>query len=165
MWYDPASFDLVSLCFREQVIPNWGRIFQYRPDYPGVEMEQLGLRNTRTLELFLKSRVSGSILTKFGTLVQNETPMTKIRPKTKPEVVFQHCGRPFSETGSRFPTLCPLSWKSIWRHKSSANRPIMTKFGRQMQNDMPMTTCRLSLIHIWRCRRSTLCRSRWSPYH
>ena len=25
--------------------------------------------------------------------------------------------------------------------------------------------CVLSLIHIWRCRRSTLCRSRWSPYH
>ena len=23
----------------------------------------------------------------------------------------------------------------------------------------------LSLIHIWRCRRSTLCRSRWSPDH
>ena len=23
----------------------------------------------------------------------------------------------------------------------------------------------LSLIHIWRCRRSTLCRSRGSPYH
>ena len=23
----------------------------------------------------------------------------------------------------------------------------------------------LSLINIWRCRRSTLCRSRWSPYH
>ena len=23
----------------------------------------------------------------------------------------------------------------------------------------------LSLIHIWRCRRSTLCRFRWSPYH
>ena len=27
------------------------------------------------------------------------------------------------------------------------------------------TSQRLSLIHIWRCRRSTLCRSRWSPYH
>ena len=27
------------------------------------------------------------------------------------------------------------------------------------------TTLFLSLIHIWRCRRSTLCRSRWSPYH
>ena len=24
---------------------------------------------------------------------------------------------------------------------------------------------RLSLIHIWRCRRYSLCRSRWSPYH
>ena len=41
--YDPESsplnrFNLVNLCFREQVIPNWGRIFQYRPDYPGVEM-------------------------------------------------------------------------------------------------------------------------------
>ena len=23
----------------------------------------------------------------------------------------------------------------------------------------------LSLIHIWRCRRDVLCRSRWSPYH
>ena len=27
------------------------------------------------------------------------------------------------------------------------------------------TRTHLSLIHIWRCRRSTLCRSRWSPYH
>ena len=27
------------------------------------------------------------------------------------------------------------------------------------------TVNKLSLIHIWRCRRSTLCRSRWSPYH
>ena len=27
------------------------------------------------------------------------------------------------------------------------------------------TSHTLSLIHIWRCRRSTLCRSRWSPYH
>ena len=23
----------------------------------------------------------------------------------------------------------------------------------------------LSLIHIWRCRRYAVCRSRWSPYH
>ena len=28
-----------------------------------------------------------------------------------------------------------------------------------------VTVLGLSLIHIWRCRRSTLCRSRWSPYH
>ena len=29
--------------------------------------------------------------------------------------------------------------KSIWRHNSADDRPITTKFGRQMQNDMPMT--------------------------
>ena len=27
------------------------------------------------------------------------------------------------------------------------------------------SVCVLSLIHIWRCRRDVLCRSRWSPYH
>ena len=31
--------------------------------------------------------------------------------------------------------------------------------------DLSWTVKHLSLIHIWRCRRSTLCRSRWSPYH
>ena len=29
----------------------------------------------------------------------------------------------------------------------------------------PITALELSLIHIWRCRRYSLCRSRWSPYH
>jgi len=29
--------------------------------------------------------------------------------------------------------------KSIWRHNSAADRPITTKFGRKMQNDMLMT--------------------------
>ena len=28
--------------------------------------------------------------------------------------------------------------KSIWRHNSVDDRPIITKFGRQIQNDMPM---------------------------
>jgi len=28
---------------------------------------------------------------------------------------------------------------SIWRHNFAADRPITTKFGKQMQNDMPMT--------------------------
>ena len=27
------------------------------------------------------------------------------------------------------------------------------------------TVQKLSLIHIWRCRRAAACRSRWSPYH
>ena len=30
---------------------------------------------------------------------------------------------------------------------------------------LPRDALLLSLIHIWRCRRSYACRSRWSPYH
>ena len=37
----------------------------------------------------------------------------------------------------------------------------VTLLGSNVKNQPPY----LSLIHIWRCRRSTLCRSRWSPYH
>ena len=36
---------------------------------------------------------------------------------------------------------------------------------REMTDSTSCTCITLSLIHIWRCRRSTLCRSRWSPYH
>ena len=39
---------------------------------------------------------------------------------------------------------CSENWFQVRRHRS---------------------VVQLSLIHIWRCRRSTLCRSRWSPYH
>jgi len=34
--------------------------------------------------------------------MQNDMPMTKIMPKSKPEIKFQYGGHPFSETGSSF---------------------------------------------------------------
>ena len=34
-----------------------------------------------------------------------------------------------------------------------------------MLDSVLLTQHRLSLIHIWRCRRIERCRSRWSPYH
>ena len=37
------------------------------------------------------------------------------------------------------------------------------KWWQHLANRM-LAKVSLSLIHIWRCRRSTLCRSRWSPY-
>ena len=64
------------------------------------------------------SAEGGSILTKFGTSMQNETPMTKIRRKSKPEVVFQYGGRPFAETGSSF--------------NSAVDWDISSKFGMQI---------------------------------
>ena len=40
--------------------------------------------------------------------------------------------------------------------------PVLEVFG-QLQTSL--VVLELSLIHIWRCRRYSLCRSRWSPYH
>ena len=60
---------------------------------------------------------------------------------------------------------------------SVAATKIFTKILQYTESDLSLqrvtATCccnlspsvYLSLIHIWRCRRSTLCRSRWSPYH
>ena len=57
------------------------------------------------------------------------------------------------------------------------NHSIAIRLGQVMMNSelrpkgiekflqLAQMTMNLSLIHIWRCRRSTLCRSRWSPYH
>ena len=46
---------------------------------------------------------------------------------------------------------------------------IAIMFGKLLQREAVFhwncSDPQLSLIHIWRCRRSTLCRSRWSPYH
>ena len=58
----------------------------------------------------------------------------------------------------------------IWAQYSLSLDRIMNSCESFTQN---LTVCctahtpipSLSLIHIWRCRRSTLCRSRWSPYH
>ena len=58
---------------------------------------------------------------------------------------------------SRFPTGSSLSQQGIPYGRSK--RCGSHRVGRAGQVYL------LSLIHIWRCRRSTLCRSRWSPYH
>ena len=48
-------------------------------------------------------------------------------------------------------------YAKIHEHMTSEHR-----LGR----DVPFSEVSLlSLIHIWRCRRYSLCRSRWSPYH
>jgi len=51
-------------------------------------------------------------------------------PKRKPETV----------PGSNFRLYGRHLGKSIRRHNSAADRPITMKFGRQMQNDVPVTT-------------------------
>ena len=42
---------------------------------------------------------------------------------------------------------------------------IFGKKNSVFANFFALKSVELSLIHIWRCRRSYACRSRWSPYH
>jgi len=69
------------------------------------------------------SAVDWDISSKFG--MQIDYVLPKQIPSSNPEVVFRLYGRHFE--------------KSIWRHNSAADRPITTKFGREMQNDMLLT--------------------------
>jgi len=55
------------------------------------------------------------IWTKFGSLMQNDTPITENWSRSKPEVEIQHGGCLYFETGSGY--------------ISAANGAILTKFG------------------------------------
>ena len=58
------------------------------------------------------------------------------------------------------------SWGWINCGVSLSNNAIVPRARWAFQvSQGSVETLYLSLIHIWRCRRSTLCRSRWSPYH
>ena len=50
---------------------------------------------------------------------------------------------------------------SFWLQKRSK----LEKFRTFHALILDQSVSQLSLIHIWRCRRSYACRSRWSPYH
>ena len=64
--------------------------------------------------------------------------------------------------------LLPVVVANGWSH-SKCGPPVWLHLPwwqlqkHRFQFDKKMTY--LSLIHIWRCRRYSLCRSRWSPYH
>ena len=54
----------------------------------------------------------------FDWQMQNITPMTKIRSKSKPEVEFQYGGRPFSKTGKGY--------------ISAVDRDVLSNFGMEI---------------------------------
>jgi len=59
--------------------------------------------------------MGGPIWTKFGSLMQNNTPITATWSRSKPEIEFQYGGRLFFQTGSS--------------NISAMNGDISTKFG------------------------------------
>ena len=61
-------------------------------------------------------------------------------------------------------------WKVQCMYICTRTVHAVVKLGEVQQHRYRRTYCTftvvtLSLIHIWRCRRDVLCRSRWSPYH
>ena len=93
-----------------------------------------------------------SILTKFGRLMQNDKPVTKIRPKSKPEIVFQYGGRPLSETGSSF--ISAVDWYISLKHCMQIDFRLLKQipllnlnpevhfrlYGRHLEKSMSMTS-------------------------
>ena len=70
-------------------------------------------------------------------------------------------GPDLSNSASREPTNNP-QWLSRYLKDSSSVRENVPHPNYDFLNQQDLD---LSLIHIWRCRRYSLCRSRWSPYH
>ena len=71
-------------------------------------------------------------------------------------------------------TVSSLFQLQIWHSYAKKDRLLANIAKYSWRNEFWISPCilrdnctalQLSLIHIWRCRRSTLCRSRWSPYH
>ena len=56
-------------------------------------------------------------------------------------------------------------YKSLHNHCSSSGGSFTNPTHGLYTHDTAPWQYNLSLIHIWRCRRSYACRSRWSPYH
>ena len=62
---------------------------------------------------------------------------------------------------------CRTAWgkfRELLQILTNKHLPLPSR-GRVYSTCVRSVMLHLSLIHIWRCRRSTLCRSRWSPYH
>ena len=76
------------------------------------------------------------------------------------------CYQQFSWSFSQW--FSPLHYTSLKRYFSrtiAVVQEMKTNSPTPKSNIISFVSQGLSLIHIWRCRRSTLCRSRWSPYH
>ena len=58
-----------------------------------------------------------------------------------------------------------VAWYGVLASKIVTFHQLIAWLSVNFVQTIPEHSATLSLIHIWRCRRSTLCRSRWSPYH
>ena len=79
--------------------------------------------------------------------------------------IFPECITP-ARKKSNFILFCLNRCSRKFHSKLILNQyPIFLYISQICEISVSDALLALSLIHIWRCRRSTLCRSRWSPYH
>ena len=107
-------------------------------------------------------------------------PTTVLRPLYKSTCVSRHLQL---RTGGfccckvLLPTMTATSAFRLREKTLELSATVLSTLTLYLSNNTRMLSCnciaivdlqltlRLSLIHIWRCRRLLTCRSRWSPYH
>ena len=77
------------------------------------------------------SAVGGPIRTKFGSLTQNNTPISKKWSKTKPEVEFQYGGRLFFQNGSSYNTA--VNWAMSTKFSLVIDFDFLQKWHQQLE--------------------------------
>ena len=80
-----------------------------------------------------------------------------LQHKGKRQQKEQHTWQPYTQHGTQTMKTVVMSVQARYQVDGASER--------QVHSTHQSLKVELSLIHIWRCRRSTLCRSRWSPYH
>ena len=96
----------------------------------------------------------------------------RLKPRSVPFDFVKHCENTIKTVTKSFPM-----YKTILYSRRNTRRNLTfficgsNVYTEQNKTSLTFkwttlsTVYTLSLIHIWRCRRSYACRSRWSPYH
>ena len=134
-------------------------------DLPAFDLTSNFDLNTADNELFKLNSVHGGVILPRGTsIVGLDLRKTMIRPKYVPDPQNDNIERSaiFRVTGACY----------LWQFSIFDGDPNGTVYKDYNTNAFvpnfshhKLTVFELSLIHIRRCRRYAVCRSRWSPYH
>jgi len=90
------------------------------------------------------------IWTKFGTMMQNNTPITAKWSRSKPELVFQYGGRLFFQTGSNY--ISAMNWDVSTKFGLLIVRMICAKHCEKLSKIVEVTAKILSVPFFWtRC--------------
>ena len=124
-----------------------------------------------SLSTVKQTKLFHSISEMFFTFLATKTLWVKVFSLNVCEAALQAAIKG-GNFGAKLKHLCGFRldvsfFSHVKKHRSRFSLDVSFFFTRENHRSLLWLarTNLLSLIHIWRCRRSTLCRSRWSPYH